>query len=199
MASSNSSFRVLLITDGFDADTPSRVAAALRELDGAAVQLRAKRLDGAALFAAAQALRSIAPILVVNDRVDVALAAGCDGVHLPARGLPVADARALLATRLVGASTHTRDEALAAARAGADYVVFGPVWPTGEKQHAVGLDALAEVVRACAPMPVFALGGVDAERARAAVAVGARVACIGAVLGRRDAAAGARALAAAIG
>ena len=198
MGSSSSSFRALLITDGFDDDTPNRVAAALRELPDAAVQLRAKRLDGAALYAAAQKLR-FAPILLVNDRADIALAAGCDGVHLPARGLPVADARALIGARLVGVSTHSRDEAIAAVRAGADYVVFGPVWPTGEKQAAVGLDALAEVVRACAPMPVFALGGVDAERARAAIAVGARVACIGAVLGRQDAAAGARALAAAIG
>lgn len=197
---SSSSFRALLITDGFDEDTPDRVAAALRELGGAAVQLRAKRLDGRALFDAAVRLRPIAPLLVINDRVDVALAVRADGVHLPARGLPVADARALLGpARLVGLSTHSRDEAVAAARAGADYVVFGPVWPTGDKGPPVGVDALAEVVRACAPMPVFALGGVDAERARAAVAVGARVACIGAVLGRSDAGAGARALAAAIG
>jgi len=202
---SSSSFRVLLVTDGFDGETAGRVAAALGELPDAAVQLRAKRLDAAALFAAAHALRAIAPILVVNDRADVALAAGADGVHLPARGLPLADARALLgAGRIVGVSTHARDEAIAAARAGADYVVYGPVWPTGGaadgggKAPAVGLDALAEVVRACAPMPVFALGGVDADRARAAFAVGARVACIGAVLGRPDAAAGARALAAAM-
>jgi len=202
MGSSNS-FRALLITDGFDDDTPNRVAAALRELPGAAVQLRAKRLDGAALYQAALRLRRVAPILLVNDRADVVVAAGADGVHLPARGLPVAEARWLVGgERLVGVSTHGKDEAIAAARAGADYVVYGPVWPTGatgEKGPAVGVDALAEVVRACAPMPVFALGGVDAERARAALAVGARVACIGAVLGRQDAAAGARALAAAIG
>jgi thiamine-phosphate pyrophosphorylase len=206
MGSSSSSVRVLLITDGFGDDTPDRVATALRELPGAAVQLRAKRLDGAALYAAAQALRQVAPILLVNDRADVALAAGCDGVHLPARGLDVASARALVgARRIVGVSTHSRDQAVAAARAGADYVVFGPVWPTGAragdgaKGAAVGLDALAEVVRACAPMPVFALGGVDAERAPAALAVGARIACIGAVLARPDVAPAARALAAAIG
>jgi thiamine-phosphate pyrophosphorylase len=200
MASSNS-FRLLCITDGFDDDTPNRVAAALRALpDGmAAVQLRAKSLDGRALYLAATRLRPIAPILVVNDRVDVALAAGADGVHLPARGLDVVAARALVGARLVGVSTHTRDEAIRAARAGADYVVFGPVWPTPGKGPPTGLDALADVVRACAPVPVFALGGVDAERARAAVATGARLACIGAVLGRSDAAAGARALAAAIG
>ena len=177
----------------------------------AAVQLRARRLDGAALFAAAKELRAAtatatgaaskrAVPLVVNDRADVALAAGADGVHLPSRGLPPATARALVgAARLVGVSTHSVAEALAARTGGADYVVFGPVWPTGKKRDAVGLDALAEAVRACAPMPVFALGGVDATRARAVVATGARVACIGAVLGQADAAAAARALAAAMG
>jgi thiamine-phosphate pyrophosphorylase len=200
------SHQLLLITDGFDGETVGRVRVALRELPGAAVQLRAKRLDGAALYAAARALREVAPILLVNDRADVALAAGCDGVHLPARGLDVAAARGLVgATRLVGVSTHSREEAIAAARAGADYVVFGPVWPTGTrpgdaaKGAAVGVEALAEVVRACAPMPVFALGGVDAARAPAVLAVGARIACIGAVLARLDVAPSARALAAAIG
>ena len=200
MGSSNS-FRLLLITDGFDDATPNRVAAALRELPRgcAAVQLRAKTLDGRALYRAARTLRTVTPILVINDRVDIALAAGADGVHLPARGLPVAAARTLVGDRWIGVSTHTRDEALAAARGGADYVVFGPVWPTKGKGPPLGIDALAEVVRACAPVPVFALGGVDADRAPAVVAVGARVACIGAVLGLDDAAAGARALAAAIG
>jgi thiamine-phosphate pyrophosphorylase len=200
MGSSSKSFRALLITDGFDEDTPNRVAAAVRELPGAAVQLRAKRLDGAALYAAAVQLRAVAPILLVNDRADVALAAGCDGVHLPARGLDVASARALLGPgRIIGVSTHSRDEAVAAARAGADYVVFGPIWATPGKAPPIGLDALAEVVRACAPIPVFALGGVDAARAPAVLAVGARVACIGAVLARPDVAPAARALAAAIG
>ena len=194
-------YPLLFVTDGFDASTVARVQAAIAALPRgmAAVQLRARSLDGAALWRAALALRRVAPILVVNDRVDVALAAGADGVHLPARGLPVADARALLGDRLVGVSTHTVEEAIAAGEAGADYIVYGPVWPTGDKQAAVGIDALAAVVRAVAPLPVFALGGVDAERARAAVAVGARLACIGAVLGRSDAATGARALAAAIG
>lgn len=207
MASSNNGerpafdARLLLITDGYDASTLKRVRDAIDTLPRglAAVQLRAKRLAGAALHAAAVALRPVAPILLINDRADVALAAGADGVHLPARGLPVAVARALVGARLVGASTHLLAEAMAAKRDGADYVVFGPVWPTGQKADAVGVDALAEAVRACAPMPVFALGGVDAERARAAVAVGARVACIGAVLGRSDAGAAARALALAIG
>jgi thiamine-phosphate pyrophosphorylase len=165
--------------------------------------LRAKMLDGAALYGAATELvavtRARGAKLIVNDRADVALAVGAEGVHLPARGMPVKQARRWLGQRLiVGASTHSREEAEMAWRGGADYVAFGPVWPTAGKGPAVGVEALAALVRA-APVPVFALGGVDAERARACVAVGARVACIGAVLGRADAAAGARALGAAIG
>jgi thiamine-phosphate pyrophosphorylase len=194
-------FRLLLITDGYDDRTPGRVEAAVRALpDGyAAVMLRAKGLEGRALFAAAERLRAIAPILIVNDRADVALAVAADGVHLPARGIPVEQARRWSRDRLiVGVSTHSLAEATAAWRGGADYVAFGPVWPTPGKGPPVGVEALAAVVRA-APVPVFALGGVDAARAPACVAVGARLACIGAVLGRADAAAGARALAAAIG
>src|SRR5439155_6613034 len=112
------SVRALLITDGFDARTAARVDAALAALPAglAAVQLRAKTLDGAALYAAAAALveivRARGAKLVVNDRADVALAVGADGVHLPARGLPVKQARRWLGERLViGASVHGAEEA----------------------------------------------------------------------------------------
>jgi thiamine-phosphate pyrophosphorylase len=203
-------FGLLFITDGFDAGTTeARVAAALAALSPgtAAVQLRAKGLGGAALFAAAQRLagvvRAHGGVLVVNDRVDVARAVGAGGVHLPVSGLPVAVARRLLpAAALVGASTHSLAEAEAAWRGGADYVTFGPVFATASKAAygaPVGVAALAAAVRA-APGPVFALGGItDATRAAEVAAVGARVACIGAVLGQPDAAAGATEIACAVG
>jgi thiamine-phosphate pyrophosphorylase len=203
-------WRILLVTDGYDATTtPARVEAAIAELPTgtAAVMLRAKSLAGRALYGAAERLRAIAPILIVNDRADVAMAVGADGVHLPAQGLPVADARRLGEAwaaahgglRLaVGVSTHSLAAAVAAADGGADYVVFGPVFATAGKGPPVGLAALREVVEAV-PVPVFAIGGVDAARAPSCAAAGAQVACIGAVLGRDDAGAGARALAAAIG
>ena len=201
-------FRILLITDGFGADTVARVEAALGALPPgiAAVQLRAKELAGGALYGAAEALRAVTrargAALMINDRADVALAVGADGVHLPVRGLPVAAARRWLGDRLrIGASTHSAAEAAAAWRGGADYITFGPVWATASKAAygpPVGLDALDAAVRAAAG-PVFALGGVDASRARECAARGARVACIGAVLGQRDPAAAARALFAAIG
>src|SRR5262245_35641251 len=113
MGSLNS--RLLLITDGFDASTVGRVREALGALSPGTglVRVRGKRLDGAALHAAATELRQVAPLFVINDRADVALAAGADGVHLPGRGLPVAVARALVGDgRLVGASTHLLAEAV---------------------------------------------------------------------------------------
>lgn len=196
--------RLLLITDGWAGDeTVARVAAALDALPAGAaiVQLRAKALDGRALCSAAEALRAVTrgrATLVVNDRVDVALAAGADGVHLPSAGLPVGAARRLGGPRfIVGASTHSLDEIARAVAAGADYVAFGPIWPTtspGPKAPPVGIAGLARAVAAAGRLPLFALGGVDASRAAAVAATGARVACIGAVLGQRDAGAAAAAM-----
>jgi thiamine-phosphate pyrophosphorylase len=205
-------FSLLLITDGWDAQTASRVARALDALPRgvAAVELRAKALSGRAFSEAASALVRVthargAPLLV-NDRADVALLAGAAGVHLPARGLPSKAARRLVGPeRLIGASTHSLDEAEMAVAGGADYVTFGPVWPTPSKAAfgpPLGLSALARATEAL-PVPVFALGGIDPARAAECRRVGAKVACIGAVLGARDEvngpAEGARLLAAALG
>jgi thiamine-phosphate pyrophosphorylase len=197
-------FRLLLITDGYDSSTIGRVRSALAALPRAmaAVQLRAKLQPGRELLQAAEQLIEVtaergAPLLI-NDRGDVALAAGAAGVHLPASGLPSKQARRWLGEKpLIGVSTHSLAEATVAWQGGADYVSFGPVYPTPSKAafgEPVGLAALAAVVRAL-PIPVFALGGVTAERAAECVAAGARLACIGAVLGAADPAAGARALA----
>lgn len=151
-----------------------------------ALMLREKDLgDGALLALARRARRALPPpaIVLVNGRLDVALAAGCDGVHLPASGLPVAALRAGLGrAALIGCSTHTADEIVAAARAGADYAVFGPVYPTPSKARygpPTGLAGLRRAVAAArsvagrAPMPVVALGGVTAERLAEVIAAGA--------------------------
>jgi thiamine-phosphate pyrophosphorylase len=131
---------------------------------------------------------------LVNDRLDVARAALADGVHLPSRGLPVAQARALLGPgRIVGISCHAPGEIAAAHRDGADFALFGPVWDSPGKT-ARGVAALAEAVRA-SPLPVLAIGGVTAETAPRAMEAGAAgVACIRAVLAARDPAAAAREL-----
>jgi thiamine-phosphate pyrophosphorylase len=203
-------FRLLLITDGWNESTAARVDAALSALPAGttAVQLRCKTLTGRAMTSAALALREVTrargALFLVNDRVDVALASGADGVHLPSNGLPPKPARrAAGEALLLGASAHSLDEARMAERAGIDYVTFGPVFPTASKAAfgpPLGLDRLSEAVRALT-VPVFALGGIDLERAPACIAAGARVACIGAVLGDgvSDPAQGARALGARIG
>lgn len=111
--------------------------------------------------------------VVVNDRADVALAAGCDGVHLRGDGPPVARVRALEARRdatwLVGRSVHTIEEARA--HADADYLLFGAVFASGPKPGR-GVDALRHVVKAV-PGDVFAIGGVTVSRAAACMAAGA--------------------------
>lgn len=130
-----------------------------------AVQLREKDLSAAELLPLAVELRALTrrygARLLINDRIDVALAVEADGVHLGGHSLPTAVARHLLGPRaLIGVSTHHRDEIAAAA--GADFVTFGPVFATPSKLaygEPVGVKALC---LACqnSPLPVFALGGI---------------------------------------
>lgn len=112
----------------------------------------------------------------VNGRPDLALAAGAEGVHLPADGLPVAAVRERWSARLrIGASTHSPEEAAAAAQAGADFVLFGPVFETESKRAwgpPAGLERLSRAVAASAA-PVLAVGGVTPARMREIAATGA--------------------------
>jgi thiamine-phosphate pyrophosphorylase len=159
------------------------------------VQLREKDLPGRAILDLARSLRHLTlrhgATLLVNDRVDVALAAGADGVHLPAAGLRATEARRLVGRgRPVGVSVHSAREAAAVSESGAaDYITFGPVYDTPAKQPfgpPQGLAALAEAVRA-ARLPVVAVGGVTPERVgelRRAGAAG--VAAIRALLGAEN-------------
>lgn len=169
-------FRLYLITDRkLVADLPAAVDRALRGVPrgAAAVQLREKDLGARALLSLAREVGAVcrrrgAPLLV-NDRIDVALAAGADGVHLAGTSVSVADARALMGDRLVGASCHDRAELDRAA--GADFATFGPVFPSRGKPNSVGLDALGAHAGG---LPLFALGGIDRTNAAAAIAAGAR-------------------------
>jgi thiamine-phosphate pyrophosphorylase len=161
-----------------------------------AVQLREKDLEARELYELAMALRPIctrfgAP-LIVNDRVDVAIAAGADGAHLASTSFDIAGARALLGlSRLIGISTHCIEEVTVAAKEGADFAVFGPVYDPlskGAYGPAKGLSALADAVKAAKGMPLFALGGINKSRAAEIVALapGSRpsgIAVIGAVFG----------------
>jgi thiamine-phosphate pyrophosphorylase len=186
--------RLYLITPPSGDPLPA-VAAALAVLPYgcAGVQLRQPDAPARALLETARALQAIcdryAAPLLINDRADVALAAGASGVHLPARGLSSSDARRL-GLKLVGVSAHFPNDVARAARDGADFAVFAPVYDTPGKA-AQGEAALAAACRA-APIPVLALGGVDETNAARCIAAGALgVACIRSVLGATDPAAAA--------
>ncbi len=143
-----------------------------------AVQLREKDLNGRQLLTLAVGLCAAAPPgtgILVNGRADVALAAGCAGVHLTSTGLPVAALRRRFGDRLlIGRSTHRPEEVEAARRAGADYVVFGPVFPTPSKAphgEPPGLPGLRRAT-ACG-LPVLAIGGIGPDRMAEVAAAGA--------------------------
>jgi thiamine-phosphate pyrophosphorylase len=198
---------VHLITDRRLA--PDLAAAARRALAGlppgsAAIHLREKDLGGRDLLRLARELlavcRGAGQLLLVNDRADVALAAGADGVHLPSAGLPPAEARRLLGPRLlVGVSCHSAGEVRRAREGGADFATFGPVFDTPSKRAfgpPTGLPALAAA--AAIGLPLVGLGGVDPGNAAAVRAAGAGgVAAIRAWLQAPDPAAAVRALLAA--
>jgi thiamine-phosphate pyrophosphorylase len=188
-----------------------RDAAELAELlvrGGATVlQVRAKRATTRQLVDVCRLVRRLTAAagipLVVNDRLDVALAVGADAVHLGQDDLPLAAARQAIARAggvlAVGISTHDVEQARAAARAGADYLGFGPIYQTSSKERpdpVQGADALAAAVRAAAPVPVVAIGGITPARAREIAAAGAAAACaIASVNGAPDVVAAARAVA----
>lgn len=164
-------------------------------------QVRAKALDDRALLELAVAVRVAAAgaTVVVDDRVDVALAAGADGVHLGARDLPVAAARALAPSLLIGATCRSAEDVRRAADAGADYAGFGPVFATGSKPGLPDPLGVAAVEAATGELPLVAIGGIDATGGAAARAAGAHgVAVIGAIWRQPDPLAAARELVTAV-
>lgn len=151
---------------------------ALAEAGVDTVQVREKHLSDRRLLEVVVKARRWLPgsvRLLVNGRADVALAAGADGVHLPASGLPVAALRRRFGDRLsIGRSTHGLEEVEAAHVAEADWVTFGPVFPTPSKATygpPPGLEGLRRAV--AVGLPVIALGGVDGERLAAVADAGA--------------------------
>ncbi|MDP6779307.1 MAG: thiamine phosphate synthase [Candidatus Latescibacteria bacterium] len=128
--------------------------------------------------------------LIVNDRVDVAIASGADGVHLGQDDFPLGRARDLLGPEVViGGTAKTLDQVQVAASEGADYVGFGPIYPTGSKADAgevKGLEGLARISRS-SPIPVVAIGGIGIATAAGVISAGARgIAVISAVCCQDD-------------
>ena len=156
--------------------TPDQILQLVRAAVDAEVplfQIREKSLSGRVLFElvarAAQLTRGSKTRLLVNDRSDIARAAGADGVHLTTHSLPVDVVRKIYGAEfLIGVSTHSLDDARAARAAGADFIVFGPVFETESKRvygPPQGLDKLSEVTRELGEFPVVAIGGITLENA----------------------------------
>jgi thiamine-phosphate pyrophosphorylase len=137
------------------------------------IQIREKDLQARALFDLVCQVRDAAEgtdtKILVNDRLDIAVAAGITGVHLPGSGLPTARVRPLV--KILGRSVHTVEEALQAQHEGADYVIFGPIFETPGKKP-VGLEVL-RTVTAAVKIPVLAIGGITRENTSDVIAAGA--------------------------
>jgi thiamine-phosphate pyrophosphorylase len=137
------------------------------------IQIREKDLSTRELFELASRVRERAAgsstKVLVNGRLDIAISAGLDGVHLPASGLPPARVRPFV--RTLGVSTHNVEEAIQAEQAGADLVVFGPIFDTPGKTS-VGIPAL-RAVTAVVRIPVLAIGGITFANAPEVIAAGA--------------------------
>lgn len=166
----------------------------------ALVQLREKDLPADELLRLALQIRAVTrgrALLVINDRVDVALACDADGVHLPGNGLPTGVARALLGPgKLVGRSAHSVGEAVEAERDGANYVLLGTIFPTSSHPDTPAAGpGLIRAARSAVHLPLIAIGGIDASNVRQVMEAGADgVAVISAILAERRSRSAARAL-----
>ncbi|HEX5604304.1 MAG TPA: thiamine phosphate synthase [Pyrinomonadaceae bacterium] len=164
----------------------------LLSLGGASlIQLREKRMPPREFYEQAKTAVAVALScgvqLVINDRVDVALAVGAAGVHLGQDDMPPEAARKLLGPNaVIGYSTHNMDQAIAATRLPIDYLAIGPIFATTTKSDTapvLGLDGLWTVRQATGTFPLVAIGGITRANARQAIEAGAdSVAVIGALL-----------------
>jgi len=167
-----------VITD--EATSPLSLAKAALENGAAMIQLRHKSASGSQLLLWAVEItkicREYGALSIINDRLDIALASGADGVHLGQQDLPAAAARKLLGTsRIIGVSASTPEEALLAQRNGADYIGFGHIYPTSSKEkrfNPLGTETLRKAA-ALVSLPIIAIGGIDKNNAPLVIGNGA--------------------------
>lgn len=189
-------FHLLLVTDRHQTQGRPLVPLLQRVLTAAApaIQLRERDLSARELVTLAREVQAVTASrrsqLLINDRIDVALALEGAGVHLRSNSLPVSVARQLLgARRLLGISAHAVEEVLSAQSQGADYIVLGPIYETPSKQMfgpPLGIHTLEKACR-LVRIPIIGIGGVTAARAREMRRAGAfGVAVITAILGAAD-------------
>lgn len=148
------------------------------------LQLRVKDRPGDEFFRLACAIRELTArshcLLLVNDRIDIALAAGADGVHLGQEDLPIGAARPLMGKGIIGVSTHSIEQAREAESQGADYIGFGPLFGSQTKETgyaARGVSMLARV-RQAVKIPIVAIGGITGDNVQAAWTHGADAAAM---------------------
>jgi thiamine-phosphate pyrophosphorylase len=175
--------RLFIVSSGLehlDSDGLSlRQAAAIPKSAPVMFQMREKGLDAARQFALAQSLRSrlddSGSILLVNERADIALAAGAEGFHLPESSCPAAIMRSAFPGLLAGQSVHSVRAARDAEKSGVAYLLFGPVFATPSKERFGPPQGLEELGRVCeaVSLPVYAVGGITPERSYACIEKGA--------------------------
>ena len=148
------------------------------------LQIRLKPGDARDQLALARVARTICDaagaLLIVNDRIDVALAAGADGVHLGQTDLPLADARRIAPKLIIGVSTHDVAQVQAAVAGGADYLGFGPIFATRTKVNpdpVQGIEGLRAAVAVAREIPIVAIGGIQPQMAAAVYGAGAAAIC----------------------
>ena len=198
------SSRLLVVTDRHQTNGRPLVPLLQQVLTAGmpAIQLRERDLSARELVTLAQEVKTVTASrgaqLLINDRIDVALAFEGVGVHLRSNSLPVTVARQMVGTqRLLGISAHSVEEAVQAASQGADYIVLGPIYETPSKQAfgpPLGIHALEKACRLVS-LPIMGIGGVTSARAREMRRAGAfGAAVITAILGAADVESAAREL-----
>ena len=207
MKLSPSDLRLYAVTDRRALPAGVTLAQAVEAaLDGGVtcLQLREKEASAGEILALARTLlplcRARRVPLLINDRVDIALAAGADGVHLGQEDLPLPEARTLLGPdRILGATAHTVEEALRAQAEGADYLGVGAMFPTGTKTNTIPTSAdTLKAICAAVSIPVVAIGGVTAQNLPTLAGTGiAGAAVVSAIFSQRALTAAARTLRAA--
>ena len=189
-------FELYAITDRKMLGDMSEVEAARLCFEGGAdvVQLRMKDTDGGEMLEKAKAIQEIAQqyckFFIVNDRLDIAVLAGADGVHLGQTDIPVQEARRLVGDEMIiGVSASTVEEAVKAVDDGADYIGVGSIFNTSTKPDAdqgIGLDTLMEICQAV-DVPVVAIGGINKGNIRDVIRAGADgAAVVSAIMAKPD-------------
>ncbi len=179
-----------MITDARLVDDVLGAELALRG-GATAVQMRMKGAPTRVMVEKGKRIRKLCheygALFIVNDRVDVALATGADGVHLGKGDMGIEDARRIAPNLIIGATTHSVEEILEAQRAGADYLGCGAVFPTKTKEvNVIGIEGLRRM-RGAARVPCVAIGGINAENARDVLSLGVDgIAVLSAIMGAED-------------